>query len=57
MQEYMSRRAAEAKKMVEEIEMKVQHISAVEKEAAELLKVIPTLITASLYIHGQMHFT
>ncbi|XP_042057726.1 kinetochore protein NDC80 homolog [Salvia splendens] len=38
MQEYMSRRAAEAKKMVEEIEMKVQHISVVEKEAAELLK-------------------
>ncbi|XP_057803882.1 kinetochore protein NDC80 homolog [Salvia miltiorrhiza] len=38
MQEYVSRRAAQAKKMVEEIEMKVQHISIVEKEAAELLK-------------------
>ncbi|KAL1564685.1 kinetochore protein NDC80 [Salvia divinorum] len=38
MQEYISRRAAEAKKMVEEIEMKVQNISVVEKEAAELLK-------------------
>ncbi|XP_042009794.1 kinetochore protein NDC80 homolog [Salvia splendens] len=38
MQEYISRRAAEAKKMVEEVETKAQHISIVEKDAAELLK-------------------
>ncbi|XP_047976876.1 kinetochore protein NDC80 homolog [Salvia hispanica] len=38
MQEYISRRAAEAKKMVEEVETKAQHISVVEKDAAELLK-------------------
>lgn len=30
--------------MVEEIEMNTQHISVVEKEAAELLKVIPKKI-------------
>ncbi|KAH6777371.1 hypothetical protein C2S52_007182 [Perilla frutescens var. hirtella] len=38
MHEYLSRRSAEAKKLAEEIELKVQHISAVEKTAAELLK-------------------
>lgn len=36
--EYVSKRSAEAKKLAEEIDMKVQHISVVEKEAAELLK-------------------
>lgn len=40
MQGYISRCTAEAKKMAQEIDMEVQNISMVEKEAAELLKVI-----------------
>ncbi|KAH6778278.1 hypothetical protein C2S52_006216 [Perilla frutescens var. hirtella] len=38
MHKYLSRRSAEGKKLAEEIELEVQHISAVEKTAAELLK-------------------
>lgn len=38
--EYVSKRSAEAKRLAEEIDMKVQHISVVEKAAAELLKVM-----------------
>lgn len=42
MQGYISRRTAEAKKMADEIELEFQNISTVEKEAAELLQVMPT---------------
>jgi len=41
--EYTSRCSAEAKKMLEDVQLADHEINIMEKEAAEILKVIPSL--------------
>ena len=43
-QEYTYSCAAEAKKMVEEVQMEAHNLDIVEREAAEVLKVFPHLL-------------
>lgn len=47
-EDYISRCAVEARKMVEEVDQEAHDLDMVEREAAEVLKVIPCLMSTIL---------
>ena len=49
--DYTSRCAAEAKKMLEDVQLEAHNLDIVEREAAEVLKVMPNFQFVSLTIY------